>query len=55
MNYKYLYQHSEGFKEYVDKYCKNRGFLVDEALDHLIVKTVAEKYKDDLRVVDDGK
>lgn len=55
MNYKILYQNSENFRSYVDKYCKNYDISVNEALDHIIVKAVAETYKDDLRMIDDGK
>ena len=55
MSYKQLYKTSKEFKEYVDKYCDNFGISVDEALDHLVVKMVAEKYSNDLRMTDDGK
>lgn len=55
MNYKDLYKSNDDFKAYVDKYKNNFGISVDEALEHLIVKIVAEKYADDLRMVDDGK
>lgn len=39
-----IYKSNEDFKEYVDKYARDRGLLVIEALNHKIVKEMAEYY-----------
>ena len=41
-----FYNHNEDFKRYVDRYCKQYGLTVDEALEHEIVKSVAEQYRE---------
>lgn len=41
-----LYNTNADFKHYVDRYCKQYGVTVDEALEHELVKSVAEQYKE---------
>ncbi len=41
----YEYDENEGFRSYVDKYCKKRGITVDQALGHKIVEYVCLMYK----------
>ena len=41
-----FYDRNADFKMYVDRYCKQYGLTVDEALEHEIVKQVAAKYKE---------
>ena len=41
-----FYNHNEDFKMYVDRYCKQYGLTVDEALEHEIVKQVAAQYRE---------
>ena len=41
-----FYNHNEDFKMYVDRYCKQYGLTVDEALEHEIVKNVAAQYRE---------
>ena len=41
-----FYNHNEDFKMYVDRYCNQYGLTVDEALEHEIVKSVAEQYRE---------
>ena len=41
-----FYNHNEDFKMYVDRYCKQYGLTVDEALEHEIVKNVEAQYKE---------
>ena len=43
--YDFYYRNAD-FKTYVDRYCKQYGLTVDEALEHEIVKSVAEQYKE---------
>ena len=47
-----FYDRNADFKMYVDRYCKQYGLTVDEALEHEIVKNVAAQYreKEDARV-----
>ena len=39
-----FYDRNADFKMYVDRYCKQYGLTVDEALEHEIVKSVAAQY-----------
>ena len=39
-----FYNHNEDFMMYVDRYCKQYGLTVDEALEHELVKQVAAQY-----------
>ena len=41
-----FYNHNADFKRYVDHYCNQYGLTVDEALEHEIVKSVAEQYRE---------
>ena len=41
-----FYNRNADFKMYVDRYCKQYGLTVDEALDHEIVKQVAAQYRE---------
>ena len=41
-----FYNHNADFKRYVDRYCKTYRLTVDEALEHEIVKRVAEQYRE---------
>ena len=41
-----FYDRNADFKRYVDRYCKQYGLTVDEALEHEIVKSVAEQYRE---------
>lgn len=38
------YRHNVKFRQYVDKYAKNRGITVVEALEHELVRQVALYY-----------
>ena len=40
-----FYNTNEDFKEYVDRYCEMRGFTVQEALKHALIRVVYEHYK----------
>ena len=39
------YNTNKKFKDYVDKYCKEYGLTVAEALQHSVVREVEEQYK----------
>ena len=39
-----LYANNKGFKEYVDRYCNMYSFSIEQALQHAIVKHVADYY-----------
>ena len=41
-----FYNHNADFKMYVDRYCKQYGLTVDEALEHELVKQVAAQYRE---------
>ena len=41
-----FYDRNADFKTYVDRYCKQYGLTVDEALEHEIVKRVAAQYRE---------
>ena len=41
-----LYNRNADFKRYVDRYCKQYGLTVDEALEHELVKSVASQYRE---------
>ena len=45
-NLKEFYNRNADFKMYVDRYCKQYGLTVDEALEHEIVKNVAAQYRE---------
>ena len=49
-NLKEFYNRNEDFKRYVDRYTKKynegKSISVDEALEHEIVKSVAERYRE---------
>lgn len=38
------YRHNQNFKQYVDKYCKNRHITIKEALKHEIVRQMCLQY-----------
>ena len=40
------YRHNSEFRVYVDKYCKMHDITVEEALEHELVKQVAEQYRE---------
>ena len=42
-----FYDRNTDFKRYVDRYCKQYGLTVDEALEHEIVKNVAAQYREE--------
>ena len=48
-----FYNHNEDFKMYVDRYCNQYGLTVEEALEHEIVKSVAEQYREEEEVRDE--
>lgn len=39
-----MYQQNKDLREYVDRYCRTYELTVDEALDHALVREVAESY-----------
>ena len=41
-----FYKSNADFKDYVDKYCIKTGCTVEEALEHALVKSVYEQYKE---------
>lgn len=41
-----FYNSNADFKRYVDRYCKQYGVTVDEALEHELVKQVAAQYRE---------
>lgn len=41
-----FYNRNADFKRYVDRYCKQYSVTVDDALEHELVKQVAEQYKE---------
>ena len=41
-----FYDRNADFKRYVDRYCKQYGLTVEEALEHEIVKQVAAQYRE---------
>ena len=41
-----FYDRNADFKSYVDRYCKQNGVTVDEALEHELVKQVAAQYRE---------
>ena len=41
-----FYDHNADFKTYVERYCKQYGLTVDEALEHELVKQVAAQYRE---------
>lgn len=43
--YDFYYRNAD-FKTYVDRYCKQYGLTVDEALKHELVKQVAAQYRE---------
>ena len=45
-----FYDRNADFKTYVDRYCKQYGLTVDEALEHEIVKQVAAQYREEEEV-----
>lgn len=44
---KEYYNNNADFKRYVDKYCIQYGYTVDEALEHELVRQVYLHYKED--------
>ena len=55
-----MYEENEKFRQYVDKYCKTYKISAKEALEHALVKEVAESYaecsgKTEQRVVQEFK
>lgn len=50
MDYKDLYDENKDFKQYVNRYAKKynegKSISVNEALDHELVKQVAEQYRE---------
>ena len=47
------YNTNKAFKSYVDKYCKEYGLTVAEALQHSIVQEVEEQHKKNASMVAD--
>lgn len=43
---KEFYNRNDDFKRYVDRYCKQYGFSIEEAIEHELVKHVAEQYRE---------
>lgn len=41
-----LYNTNKDFKDYVDRYCKNKPFGVKEALRHILIRLVGQHYKE---------
>lgn len=41
-----FYLQNNDFREYVDKYCKTRGYTVGEALTHELVRQICLYYMD---------
>lgn len=41
-----LYNTNKDFKDYVDRYCRNKPFGVNEALRHIQVQLVGRYYKE---------
>ena len=39
-----LYASNKGFKEYVDRYCNMYSFSIEQALQHAMVRHVADYY-----------
>ena len=50
MDLKGLYETNADFRRYVDRYCKNshegKGCSLEEALEHEVVRQVAEQYRE---------
>lgn len=41
-----FYNGNDDFRRYLDRYCKQYGLTVEEALEHEIVKQVAAQYRE---------
>lgn len=41
-----FYNSNADFKRYVDRYCKQYGLTVDDAMEHELVKQVAAQYRE---------
>lgn len=41
-----LYNTNKDFKDYVDRYCRNKPFGVNEALRHIHIKLAGQYYKE---------
>ena len=39
-----LYKVNEGFRQYVERYCRKHEIIVEEALQHAMVRSAAEYY-----------
>lgn len=45
MDIKSLYKVNEGFKQYVEKYCRKHNCTVVESFDHSTIRNAAEYYE----------
>ena len=52
---KEMYKENDLFKRYVDAYSKKHHITVEEALEHKMVRMVAESYKGKAEVRNDGR
>ena len=43
------YRNDLNFRRYVNRYCANRGLMVDEALRHKLVRDMAQQYIDGIQ------
>ena len=43
---KNLYETSDGFRQYVDRYCQKEGTSPDVAFTHSVIRNAYEYYKD---------
>lgn len=43
-----FYNNNSDFKRYVDKYCKQYGYTVEEALQHEIIRQVYLQYSSEI-------
>ena len=50
-----LYNTNKDFKDYVDRYCKNKPFGVNEALRHIHIKLVGQYYKEKENIAKESK
>ena len=46
------YRDDLDFRRYVNRYCANRGFMVDEALRHKLVRKMAQQYIEEKKGAD---
>lgn len=39
-----IYRRNKAFKDYIKRYCDNNDMTVEQALEHKIIKAIAEEY-----------